>query len=321
MTVDLAAVWSFLVSIWTELLIVLIVIGLRVVGVDFYPKLLLAFDWTRTVLRRGVGRQRLILYTDVDDAGTTRINLTEALSDVLGPHRISVIGLRNPEEILRYHLHPAQTRGVAILLTDVTMLSTNRRIRQKIQTKLLRYAQNGGMLMLGHDTLYRRSRNHLLQNLAGGSLEEFRPIAEPDNGTPRPGVQYRLNRAAAGELGGEFAELFEELPENPLLDDGEYVTGTWNEDVLWLYTTEKPLDDGSTITIPTLTYRPAGRGAVCWLHSGDHKANGGPLPISKPDENFLAILRALLLYARPRHGWRAKRLAKQRQAQEEQTAR
>ena len=100
-----------------------------------------------------------------------------------------------------------------------------------------------------------------------------------------------------------FAPLEHALPPAPVLDDGEYVRGKWNPDVVPIYTAEAEFG-GQKVTIPVVTYRAAGKGAVCWLHSADHKPHGGPQPIAGPDPVFIDILQALLLHARPPRGWR-----------------
>lgn len=307
MTLTLPDPGELLTGVWTEVLILGLIFVLRLLGVDLFPKILLVFHSITSLFRRMLGRRRVLVYTDCDDRGTAVENMREALRDVLGPSRIDVVAIHNPERLLQYRLSPAEVHSVVLLLTDVTTLSTSLRIRSKIQHRLVRYSQRGGLLLLGHDALYRRSRNEELQKLAGGRIVDFQQTEEP--------IPYRINPELGHILGGVFAPLEHALPSAPVLDDGEFVCGEWNPDVVPIYTAEAVFG-GQKVTIPVVTYRTAGKGAVCWLHSADHKPHGGPQPIAGPDPVFIDILQALLLHARPPSGWRSRRnLERNRQAE------
>jgi hypothetical protein len=166
-----------------------------------------------------------------------------------------------------------------MLVTDVTRLSTNPKRRDTIQRHLVSYCQRGGIIILGHDLLYRRVQNTRLQRLAGTRLVKFIPL--PD------GAKYvkleHGHRASGNRL------LLDKLPDSFVFDEPEILTGSWAGDTEFIYVL-----DGTEM--PLVTRRTSGNGCVFWVNVGDQVEEGPPKPIAQPAQEFIDILTIFICF-------------------------
>lgn len=260
----------------------------RFFGVDFFPKLVFLYNYLEGIINLIFGYKRLLVFTDCDDTGVATTTLKAALDMKIMQEskKFKVVEISDSENFLKYPLTPFQTYAIVFLVTDVSTLSSDVKKRDKIQARFIKFCQKGGLLILGHDALYRRSKNDQLQKLAGCKLTNFVRVNCP--------ISYRLNKNSERKTKNE--NLLSCMPESLELEDREYVYGKWQEDVEYLYTTEFELDN-KQIIIPVVTRRTAGAGVVCWVHSGDHDENGPPKPISEPTDDFITLIWRLCLFA------------------------
>lgn len=264
-----------------EISVITAIFVLRVVGVDVFARIgrlsrLVRVSWSALAHRR----HHELVYTDADDAGMTTRRLVEALQAQRGSG-VRVVALSTPEELLEWPLRSPWVGAVVLLVTDVSPLSSRSDVRDTIQERLVRFVGRGGTLVLGHDALYRRSRNHILQRLYGVTLTDFRPRREP--------VEYV--RAARGDDGAVVDALLARLPDRLVLDDHEVVSGEWSSATSVLYRSE-PASDGPAV--PLVTYQPCGAGHAVWVNSGDHDRSGPPASVAKPQAALVTILATLL---------------------------
>lgn len=190
--------------------------------------------------------------------------------------RITV--LRTGAAILTYPLFPILVRGIVIIITDVTPLSVDPKRRDTIQRRLSKYAHRGGISIFGHDILYRRTKNKILQTLVGGKIVRFCAI---------PQVQYVRNQDQTRAC--KDPTLNSMLPDKMTLSDQEVIEGEWNNDVEFLYVKE---DEPS---VPLVTRRKLEKGVVYWLNSGDTDNTGAPRSVSEPEKGLVDLVSTLIL--------------------------
>lgn len=263
-----------------EISVITVLFLLRIVGFDIFARFarlvrVVRVTWSSVVLRR---RYELV-YTDADDEGMTTRRLAEALQRERGGNT-RVVALGAPEDLLDWPLR----RGVAavlLLVTDVSPLSARTAVRDSIQERLVRFVNRGGTLVVGHDALYRRSRNHILQRFYGVTLTDFRARSTP--------VTYV--REPSRDCGPVVEDVLRRLPERFELDDAEVVSGDWSAATAVLYRSE-PAGDGPAV--PLVTYQACGDGHAFWVNSGDHTKHGPPGSVARPQAAFVALLTALL---------------------------
>ncbi|HLO45566.1 MAG TPA: hypothetical protein VK175_14605 [Leadbetterella sp.] len=173
--------------------------------------------------------------------------------------------LEKPEELLFYPVRSNLITAIILIVTDVTKLSEIEEERNKIQTHLVDFVKNGGILIGTHDIIYRRTRNEKLQEIFGCQSNNF----------------IRFNNSSINvEINGKYSKhpLLEGLPNNFNLSDGEICWGEWSHDADLLISTTKKFKPNSNIDtvskkVPMLVIRKfpnKGKvGLTIWLNSCD----------------------------------------------------
>lgn len=270
-----------------EIALLALLFVLRLVGIDFFIKFLRFYHYVAMVANYVFSRRKFILlYTDADDQGASTYRLTQQLQITQQDRKVRLVALKSPEDILKWPLKARFVDAVTLLISDVSPLSTNARTRDLIQQRLVNFVHHGGLLILGHDALYRRSRNHILQKLYGVTLTEF---------NARKGQKVCYQKNTDPERSCVVSDLLTGLPEQFELDDGEVVTGLWPNCTEFLFVA--PATD-SFPEVPLVTLQRIQQGYAIWLNSGDHSPDGPPHSIGKPDPLFVTLLDGLLRHAR-----------------------
>ncbi len=177
--------------------------------------------------------------------------------------------LIDPVEILSKELSCIDT--IVLIDTDVTKLSNNDEVIQKINDTLIDYVDSGGRLVVTHDLIYRRTRNDGLQKLLGCRITNFQSADI---------IKYKKT-----DLCNELNH-FSELPDEFELHDGEFCWGQYAPDVEVFFETE----DG----IPLVFSREYGNGVCVWMNPGDYKEYP-PQSIVKPEKEFIQMLKEAIL--------------------------
>jgi hypothetical protein len=273
--------WHVTGEVLINLAAVLIVFITRLLGFDILSRMIRFGRRIAALTRRVVGVRTVLLYTDCDDELHTSRTLARHIESATSDYglRVRVKVALNGADLMRRPISGPGLHAVILLVTDVTQFTSKRRDNDRFQNGLARYAHGGGCLILGHDVVYRRSRNKRLQELAGCSLDRY---ARPNNRV----VHYV--RVDYGDRMSADKELLRALPQVMALGDNEVVIGSWKADVEYLYHWQ---DDE---TVPLVTRRTVGNGKVYWLNSGDSNASGPPRALAKPDEQFIELLGALI---------------------------
>lgn len=283
----LESVVDFLVNtLGAEILLLSFLFFLRLLGIDLYYKIWSLVHLAYLSFLAIQGRKVIFLYTDCDDQFTTTKNLASRIEKCLNleknqAERAKVIPLEEPASLLIWPLVHSAISSIIIIITDVTPLSTNKIRRRKIQEKLLTFTQTGGILVLGHDVIYRRTRNEILEKLAGCKLTGF--IRQEE-------ISYVKNTNKNSKRISDNKILLEHLPDSFSLSDREYVVGNWREGVEFLYTHSENQD------IPLVTRRVVQKGAAFWINSGDHVDHGPPRSVSRPSEALVFLLSQIIAY-------------------------
>jgi hypothetical protein len=237
------------------------------------------FRWGRLVstLRRYLTfRREILLWIDTDPGTVERLadHLKEQMQATRGLRRVRIHLMRLPREILFHPMKPSIVAAIVLINTDVSKLSPDDKIRDQIQTQLLKYLRCGGGLVGCHDVIYRRARNERLQEAFGGKIDGFSPL----QGQP---VQYMRNKEH------EEHPIAKQLTDKFALNDGEILASTgWPANALVLFhSTETPIPHSLVVAREYLT------GRLVWLNSCDHQ---DPVCASVriPENNFVKLLSA-----------------------------
>ena len=217
-------------------------------------------------------RKYLLIWNDHDIALSKRI--TQHLQ-TKGIDNYRIKHLRKPEDILYYPPSPKYVHAIIIIVTDVTKLSENEKIRIKIQTRLNKYVSAGGTLFGTHDLIYKRCRNEELQEMYGCQVKYFQRSINPIQVNTSP--EYKSH------------PILTNLPHNFSLSDGEIITGEWANDIQKiLLTSEKYFDP--LINVPILCIRHSFyKGLLIWISCAD-KSDAVAASISMPQPEFIQIL-------------------------------
>lgn len=175
--------------------------------------------------------------------------------------------LVEPSEILSKNLQEIEC--IVFIDTDVTKFSNNDLAIERINEALVNYVDAGGKLIVTHDAIYRRTRNHILENMFGYKISYFEQKPE--------GVKYIKSENC------EDTNRFMSLPEEFVLQDAEIC---WGMDPAGDIDVYFETEDGK----PLVFSREYGNGICIWLNPGDYK-NYPPRSISKPEKNFIALLK------------------------------
>lgn len=203
--------------------------------------------WCKVIFRaaqRVLTRRKFVLvWNDVDSEVSHRlINLLGR-----GFKTCRFQPLQSPREMLNYPLCRHFVSAVVLLDCDVSKLSSDNLVRDRIQRTLYEYVSAGGGLVGSHDLIYRRARNGILEKLFGCSITEFNRTTGPVKYIKTPqSAQHTVCRG---------------LPEEFHLSDDEVVWGKWENDTVCHF--------HSTNGRPLVVSRCRGKGRVVWLNSGD----------------------------------------------------
>ncbi|WP_018683329.1 hypothetical protein [Actinokineospora enzanensis] len=269
-------------EVGVNLVAVFVVFVARVLGFDVYARAIRGRRALGTGVRRLWRTRTVLLYTDCNDELHTSKALAARLQEDLlaAGFRVRVRMARDGADLARWSFSRSVV-GIILLITDVTQLSVRPRDRDRLQKRLVRYVHRGGCLVLGHDVIWRRSRNERLQKLAGCSLDTFERSTEP----------IRYTRVDSGPRASDHTDLLAALPETMELGDNEVVIGRWNRDVDFLYCWADRPDT------PLVTRRSIGDGRVYWVNSGDSDSSGPPRSLARPERPFIILLAALIRLA------------------------
>ena len=177
--------------------------------------------------------------------------------------------LVEPIEILSKDMSCIDT--IILIDTDVTKLSNNDQVIEKINETLVNYVNLGGRLVVTHDLVYRRTRNEGLQKLLGCRITNFQPCDV---------IRYNKTESCVD------LSQFVDLPCEFELHDGELCWGQYGPDVEVFFET----DEG----IPLVFCREYGNGICIWMNTGDFKEYP-PKSILKPEKEFVQLLKASIL--------------------------
>lgn len=279
---DLNLTNGFLGNFVSEIAIVLILGIGRLLGFDFYYRVLKIYRYIYFNIVAMFGYKYVIVYTDCDVNGYTTNRIARLLKSHVDAKNI-YIPINSPTKLNLYPIQPRLCNAVLLIITDVTQLSTSERIRHKIQNDIEKFVVNGGVLILGHDAVYRRTKNEILQHLAGCELLEYSRLTDDQ-------LEYvRYDKISDNE---EYRVLrdddfLKDLPEKFALFDNEIVAGKWTKDVKYLYALH---DEKEGRNIPLVTRRQRDKGCVFWLNSGDKAGEGEPVSVTEMDENLLSVI-------------------------------
>lgn len=185
------------------------------------------------------------------------------------------IALNAPEEILFYPLLTKHVHLVNFFVSDVTKLSSNNKIREKIQIKILSYVAKGGTFVGTHDILYRRTKNEKFQVAFGCKITKFQPVDEP--------IIYKVNETYKDH------PILEGLPDKFLLENQEVCWGEWDEAVHKLLVSEIKYN-GMTEEIPLFALKEYENGRLIWINSGDKGEDGLCKSIKNPNGKLIHLL-------------------------------
>jgi glycerophosphoryl diester phosphodiesterase len=218
------------------------------------------------------GRRFILLWIDASQV------VVERLAIQLQPHLrdASIRILRSPAGLMRYPMRPRFTEAIVLIITDVSKLATEDKVRDRLQERLETYLLRGGALIGAHDIIYRRSRNERLQHTFGCSVTQFMRMDEPVVYERAPENQ---NHPIAKAMPARFS-----------LKDGEVIWGKWAADATPLFTTPGPERRNLVVV------RNYQRGRVVWLNSGDHDEHVCA-SIGEPQSDFVQLLAASIKWA------------------------
>ena len=236
-------------------------------------------------LRLFKGRTVIIL-CDADEHNVIARTFARKLGQEAKSHglRFRAVAVSSGSAIVGFPLLPVLVQAVVLIVTDVTPLSVETKRRELIQHRLIKYATAGGTLLLFHDTLYRRTRNELLQKFAGGKITHFSNC---------PVVHYTKYRS--GPFLSRNSALLAELPDNVSLSDKELLGGEWDAGVEFLYVKAGSSD------VPLITRRECGEGVVFWLNSGDTDKAGPAGSVAVPELPLISLVEKFIRLGHPRH--------------------
>jgi len=181
------------------------------------------------------------------------------------------MAIEQAQDLLTMHLHPGSPEALLLISTDVTKLSDHEKTRLQLNRTLEEYVRGGGVIVGGHDLVYRRSRNDGLQRIFGININEFRRMEGP--------VRYIFDSTASFE-----PEAFD-LPREFALHDGELCWGSSAPDCEVLYRSE----EGT----PLVVLREYGAGCCAWINTGDYREYP-PRSLLVPERPLVSLLLGLL---------------------------
>lgn len=213
-------------------------------------------------------RKRYVLIWNDDDIAHSR-KISKNLEKKYPSIRFK--SLDTPKEIFNFTKKSSVIQTIIFIVSDVTKLSEDKKVKEEIQTWLVDFLGKDGGIIGTHDLIYRRVRNDKLEIAFGCQLNNFKRIEGK--------VRYIKNPAFKNH------KMLKDLPDSFELDDGEILWGKWREDenTTCLFQTEGENPK------PLVVAREYSRGRAVWINSGDKKDNISK-SISQPEENFVGLL-------------------------------
>lgn len=236
-------------------------------------------------IRRIIFGKKVIVYVDCDDKSATIKSIEAKLRPLLGPQKLWVKTIENPEHLLAEPLSQNITHAIVMMITNVTPLSLVNNKKEQIQNSINSFCQCGGVVILGHDAIYRRSSNGTFEKLAGGKLDRYH-IASTNT----------YKRVDSGFKATQETDLIQKLPGSASISDGEYLLGTWDNSVKFIYVLEGTPDPRTGEPIPLLTRKTNGEGVAYWINSGDTDESGPPKSLAVPENDLIKILTTLIIH-------------------------
>jgi hypothetical protein len=267
-------------DIFVNLFAVFLIFIARLLGFDLFSRAIRLLRRLPMLIRKLSRVETALMYTDCEDELHTTRSLAARLEATLNAsgHRVRMEIVRDGVDLARWPFPFWAVSAIVLLLTDVTQFSPRPRDRARLQNRLVKYVHNGGCLVLGHDVIYRRTRNERLQRLAGCVLDNFKRLEEP--------VKYE--KVTSGARACSDLRLLASLPSSLELGDNEVIIGTWMADVEYLYHWQTDEE------VPLVTRRTVGQGRVYWMNSGDTNISGPPRSLARPEDEFVSLLAKLL---------------------------
>lgn len=227
----------------------------------------LLFTFVREIYSVLSGKKYILLWNDAD------ISYSVKLCDELREKGVNDLlkSLESPKDILNYPLSPKRVKALILIVSDVTKLSDNKKLRELIESKIHSYITKGGGVVGTHDIIYRRVRNEILEDDFGGKILTFKRIEKP--------IKYIKNVKYSSSI------LTRDLPDEFELNDGEIIVGEWKRDVDIIFSSAEEFG-----LKPLVTARKCPNGRIVWLNSGD-KYDSFPISIGKPEREFLILLK------------------------------
>lgn len=229
----------------------------------FLEKIWVLYHFLSTKLIRG---KYVLIWND--DHLDYSIKIGQKLSEK-ADSSILFKSIRTPKEIFNFSINPSVVQAIILIVSDVTKLSEDMKIQQRIQDWLISYLEKGGGIIGGHDIIYRRVRNDKLEDAFGGRINDFERLDSK--------VKYIRNPNI-----GEH-EISKSLPNSFELDDGEIIWGKWIEDTTCIFET------GGDNPKPLVVSRKYMRGKLVWINSGDKKDEIAR-SIRLPEANLIILL-------------------------------
>lgn len=197
-------------------------------------------------------------------------NLIKKISRIIACANLNFIHVKKSEDFIKLDLE--EYRSIILINTEVTKLSANDAVRNEINEALFQYVKNGGRLIGTHDVVYNRTRNTKLQEAFGIKTNNYE--------RKEKNIYIKTDVVKSNHM-------FEQLPEQFQLSDGEVCWGTYSPDILVLFENENKM--------PLVTFRNYEKGSCFWMMTGDKVDDCSPVAICKPEDNFIYMLCELLL--------------------------
>lgn len=226
------------------------------------------------------GRKRIYVYVDcektINSDTKKEINVMKDIAEELQNlcTKYQIESINNPKELLQVPRHQSTTFAIILLLMDVSVLHCDELMREKIQNNFLEFARKGGILILGHDTLWRRTKNKkFVEAMFEVTAFEARNKKKDPSKTlsienSDGWVHYKRNP----ELNLEELDLpgSKTLPKNFIMRDNEVEIVTnedftkkgYSGDLIKIYIEDKT----GHILVAKKKYS---RGWIFWINSGD----------------------------------------------------
>lgn len=213
--------------------------------------------------------KHVYIYTDCDNNYNVTKDIVKELQKYSQYHIESV---DNAEDLQWVPRHQCITQAIIVIITDVSQLSSTEKTRDKIQNDLLEFARNGGILIFGHDVLYRRTKNKILTNAIKCKLTIFerrdKNICPSDRETIDNSDGWVYYKKNPNINNSDLPETFR-LRDNEVITSDDWAKQINNGSIIPIYTEEKT----GYVLVAKKIYSD---GCIFWINSGDHTDDDPP---------------------------------------------